>query len=498
MRALVFIAVLSWGIHASLVEAKELWERPWIEVASPSFRVLSMLDEARTRDLIVDLEHFRRAVEMFTNIERFDAPIPTKVFVLARPERELGLERGIQGYFLPQMRQNVAVVGAPGDAQDTILKHEYVHFLLHNQDRQVYPPWFDEGFAEFLSTLTVEDGVVTFGRSSEMRATWLAAAKWRPYAKLLEVRDVQALGQAEMNMFYAQSWLLVHYLNFGGTTPDLATRQGEFLRLWERGTKPADAFERAFGHDVDRLRMVLKEYARELPYHQLRPNTPFPEVPVTVHPVRSADIATELGWLVFSRGMAPERAQRYFDAALAIDPNHAGAMVGLGDVLKVAGRFDEAQSRYERAIALDTDNPTFELDFGEFFLERAAATEDPQQKATLLVEARRHFARSHTIAPNNPETLAMNGSSYLMGDVDPAKAVASLESAHELLPAQVDIRVLLGQAYLAAGEIALAREQFEIFVAWGGAENAEEVRAWLASLGEEKREEPAIDSASPQ
>lgn len=31
-----------------------------------------------------------------------------------------------------------------GDESDEALKHEYVHFLMHNAGAQLYPTWFDE------------------------------------------------------------------------------------------------------------------------------------------------------------------------------------------------------------------------------------------------------------------------------------------------------------------------------------------------------------------
>jgi hypothetical protein len=64
------------------------------------------------------------------------------------------------------------------NALDDVLKHEYVHFLVHNQDSLAYPHWFDEGFAEVLQTLTVSGNVVEFGQPNQVRADRLRSTPW--------------------------------------------------------------------------------------------------------------------------------------------------------------------------------------------------------------------------------------------------------------------------------------------------------------------------------
>src|SRR5262249_20351394 len=53
-----------------------------------------------------------------------------------------------------------------------------------------------------------------------------------------------------------------------------------------------------------------------------------------------------LGRIAEAEGQ-PERAQRAYAQALALDPVHAPAFVGLGRVAEAAGRRDEARRRYE-------------------------------------------------------------------------------------------------------------------------------------------------------
>lgn len=83
--------------------------------------------------------------------------------------------------------------------------------------------------------------------------------------------------------------------------------------------------------------------------------------------------------------------------AVARAPNNTQALVGVGDPLTRAGRLNEAQPYYEKALALEPLNARVELDFAEYFDRRALAAKDPEEATTYLVEARRHFARSYKL-----------------------------------------------------------------------------------------------------
>ena len=65
---------------------------------------------------------------------------------------------------LPRTHRNFLVVqaNAAADAGSTAL-HEYVHFVLRNGAATRYPAWYDEGLAEFLSTVSMQDEQVVIG-----------------------------------------------------------------------------------------------------------------------------------------------------------------------------------------------------------------------------------------------------------------------------------------------------------------------------------------------
>lgn len=484
-RLLGLVAAVS-IFAASLAEAKGLWERPWVAVEGPGFTLMSMLDETQTRELVLKFESFRRAAEMVTNTARTEPRIPTKLFVFPRVERALGLGPHPSSSLQPQMRANFALISALPTLREYALEHEYVHILLRTRGGRRYPPWLDEGFADFLSTVTVRDGTVRLGNPPVGVLGWLAleqlSGAGMRFGRLLEVRDVGAIRQGSQRAFYVQAWLLVHYLNLATDADTLADRQREFLALSEAGWPPVRAFERAFGIDVQDLHWMLAKHSKSLRQRVLAPKLPLPADVVELRSMPPADVAAELAALVLLNDGDAAAARRFVDAALAIEPDHGKALSWRGRLLGREGRYEEAQSDYLRAVAIDPEDAEIALDFGELYLRRAEQETDSVRQRALLAQARGQFARSDALEPDNPETLAMNGRSYLFEAADPAKAVSSLEAAHALLPSNDEIRLWLAKAYLAASNWDAAHAHLLALRAWCEGQRAAEVGALIRSL----------------
>ena len=461
---------------------KELWEYEWIELQTPHFVIASAQDAKKTAELAQELEDFRKMVGVFSNIGRFEERVPTRILLLPRGERDLGFDGKIAGFFDDGMRSNYAAMIPSGSFSDEVLKHEYIHFLIHNRSEQLYPTWFDEGFADFFASMRVHRDQFEYGKPMAVRASWLVNGAWMPYETVLEARDTSKFGRDRGAMFYAQAWLLVHFLML--EKRDFGPRNTDYLARRERGEPPLAAFEAAFSLDPKLLGSRLARYLPKLHYWRGTLKAPFPAVEIRARPMKPAEIAAELGMLAL-RIRGPDAARRYYEAALAADPNHGPALTGVGDLNKFAGRFTEAKPYYEKAIALEPDVADHELDYAEYFLDLARLEKDAGERVEAIREARRHFKRSYQLNPNNPETLAMNGASYLVEGEDATKAVASLEEAYHLLPSQADIRFLLAQAYAGSGEPAKARRQLETLLAWTHAEGVEEIQKLLSGLDDE-------------
>jgi tetratricopeptide (TPR) repeat protein len=181
-----------------------------------------------------------------------------------------------------------------------------------------------------------------------------------------------------------------------------------------------------------------------------------------------------LGLLALMRGNHDD-AKKMYQAALAANPDNAKALIGLADLHKFADRYEEAAPLYERALALEPNDAEHLLDYGEYFLDRARAEPSADARGELLVEARRRFAQSYRLDPDNPETLSENGLTYLFGGED-------IDKGLECKTVSATGHPLLAQAYIVARDTERARELLEGLLATSHEARAAQLEKLLANL----------------
>lgn len=498
--------VLSWWILVLTVVlavaalpamGKALHERDWIEARSPNFIVISSIGQKATVSLVQDLENFRQLVGMFTNAARLEPRVPTFVFVFPGAAEDFGLVHPVAGRFYPHMRANYAAVRAvPGMSTSWIVQHEYTHFLVRNQTQQAYPRWYDEGLAEVLGMANLRNGRFDLGVGERGRTNILfAPGAWMPYDRLVDDERTDDMSERDMYRFYAQSWALVHYLNWGKPGFNITDGLSSYLADRETGTPAVAAFERAFGEDTKKLTGIVRSYlTKHARGFKGTLKQPFDAGQVQVRRLPRDEAAAALGGHQLLLGHIKEAAP-YVDAALAANPENARALVTRADIHKYSGRFAEAEALYPQAIALEPRNNLHHLDFGEYWLDRASGAGDSEARRQLLSKARQELALAHKLDGHHPETLAMYGSSFLLDGEDPAKGLDALEYAHQLLPSEPTIKLWLAQLYVALARDADARPLLGAIMAWEHDGHASAAEALLAQL--DARKQPAADVLLP-
>ena len=237
-----FAAVLA-GLTVMLACAtKPLHERDWVEARTPHFEIVSSLDKDATLELARDVELFRAAVQFVLGTPLRAPAVPTRIYAFdGRGLRRPFAVRGASSAFLPSLREAVIMLRTGGgwrfDATQE-LRHEYVHYLLRNHGGFGLPLWFDEGAAAFLSTVEVKDDHGELGRLREDHVRLLRGQPWVPLIRILRVEDLEGWGSRKRAIFYAESWALVHYLNFGLKGRGQGQAQlSRYFRLVAEGTK---------------------------------------------------------------------------------------------------------------------------------------------------------------------------------------------------------------------------------------------------------------------
>jgi tetratricopeptide (TPR) repeat protein len=426
-------------------------DQPWIEVSSANFSIYTSLDDAPARGLMEDLELFRAALLSVTRLRDTKPRIPTEIYAFAATSDYAPFRphRSVPGYFVPGLRGNFVAMDM-GDSPSlarTVLYHEYTHFLVRNEGRAAVPKWFDEGFAEVLGSVDVLGAMVRIGAVPPHRVQWLVHGPKIPYDQIIRARSFNGWPLREVAAFYAQSWLLAHHLTLG-QGGKFTSRLDRYLDEVDRGVDPVEAFENAFDIDVDDLDERMAKYAKEIPAFGLPRRDLAQGLQIRVRPVPLDEIGARLGWLAMSIGKRP-LAEGLFERAAAQNPANARAVAGLGDIDKLKGNWDEAETAYRRSLELAPDDWQNHLEFAEYYTHRAEQEEEGRDER--LARAREHFARAIELEPANPEAHAMLGFTYTIGNQPGKPGIASLEHAAKLLPSHSGIEFPLAKLHHRAG-----------------------------------------------
>jgi tetratricopeptide (TPR) repeat protein len=457
---LSFLLLSIWSIGC----VTPIEERRWIRVETPHFQLISGAGQKESVQIAQRLELFRAVlgeVGLDTNLE---PRVPLLVYVF---RDSAGFARfrpspGISSFMLPRTERNFLVIhaGKDADTRATVL-HEYVHFIHRNGAALQYPAWYDEGLAEFLSTVAVEDGQIVIGRIPARRKKWLRYGSSVSVRRVMTADDAYEWSDRARARFYAQSWALAHYFHVADQVgfPKRHEQLVRYIALLNHGLGPEEACRKAFETDFEGIEAEFMSYLGkgELPYLgfgrdrlQVAEEAQVLSLPEHERQMLLGDLALALG-----AGWRDE-AEFWFGLAVKSDAEDGRAQAALA---RVARDRNAADARFARALRLADGDPEVHRLQGEALLEWATA--GGADAARELVErSRRSFRRSLSLAPEQVAAYVGLGRSFLVAPElgEPQEGLEALAMAYEKLPADRSISLLRAQLELAFGSIERARE----------------------------------------
>jgi tetratricopeptide (TPR) repeat protein len=335
------------------------------------------------------------------------------------------------------------------DSFRTIVR-EYVHLLFDAPGR---PLWLSEGIADYYgtTTLTRDRRHVVLGERIPVHLAQ-ASRWWVPLSQVLSVARSAELSNGDTDTsFYAESWLLVHYLMRG--TPARGAQIARFLDLLAGGTAEATAFEQAIGPRA-KIEVDLRRYLSSGIVHgEERALTGDISLPQPrSRAMSAAEVEATLGRLLFHLRRDEEALAR-LDASLALDPDLAEAAVIRGAMDLRQGRRTDALARFRHAMAREPANAFVAYNEGLLALEGGAVKGQPPLEEAYA--ALRGAAEGRRELP--PELLATYGTvAGRLGRVDEAESL--LRRANALEPGQSGTRLELANVCLRVGQFDEARE----------------------------------------
>jgi len=425
----------------------------WFRAETDRFIVYGDVDQQALRDYAVRLSKFDQVLRIYAPTKSKDPPARKFEAYLVRGHGGLarvqpGLPETVGGFYFAGL-QAVFAIGMTQPygvtSKDVVLFHEYAHHFMLENFPAAYPTWFVEGWADYFSTVKFTPEGFEVGGYELARAAWLSHGDWTPIRNLLRNPD----RNTNVGMFYAQAWLLTHYMYDDQTR---ASQLNSAMRAIGKGADPVKAIEEATGASADHLAGQLRGY-RQIHISRFG-GQPGPAPVVTVTPIPQAEGELRLDQLRlavanvkkgdagFLRDLKARAAKAPGDERLQLTAAEAEYVYGdpaAGDA--IAERFLSANGDDVQALAT--------AGLGEV----RAAERFPDRKTALYRAARASLIKAYQLDKSDYRVLFAYA---LSRSVEPAypndNDVNALLEARNLAPSVAEISLWAGDALMRRGE----------------------------------------------
>lgn len=299
---------------------------------------------------------------------------------------------------------------------------------------------------------------------------------WAPMADVLTWR-ISDSGRYRAGDYYAQAWGLTHYFM---STPERTRMLGQYLAAVTRGEDSVVAMQAATGRTPEQLQNDMRLYlGGSIQYQTPQIELPTPSVEIT----RLSPSESELAWLDLRLDREPlkvepiepregetdrARARREevmhenaeFRAALIRDAlaageRHRDSRIGLlvaARAHRLEGRSEAGFEVLEPVLTAEESDPVTLRLAAELLLDMAKAEADPAQATGHRREAVAYLARALDADPLDFRIYrALNESRVGQRGYPSDNDISTLEVGTKLAPQSFDMRMRLGQAYMARG-----------------------------------------------
>jgi tetratricopeptide (TPR) repeat protein len=450
----------------------------WVAVTTPHFAVCSDARRGKVRDIALELERMVSALAQVVPLAAHSY-LPTEVYLFASDsefEEYCGAAAGrscsgLAGLFLPGQYGNYLLVsGEHSEQAHAVACHELTHAFVRNSSPYI-PVWLNEGLAEFWSSFSVVGSDVRIGRPDEEHLALLRKQGLLPLATVLGVtyESPEYNVPARRPAFYAQAWLLTHYLLLG--KPDGRAMLGHYLARLQTGVGQEEAFRAAFGESSEQLNKDLYGYTQRsrmsamgLPIANLAVAEP-----EKARPLPRDEALVRLAQPIFDCPKCdPQACRPLLDEARRLNPKSQLGNALLAALLARGGDNPESATLFQGAADGRPAQPLPLVLEQDVLLRQAEALTAGGVGATLpqVVRARELAQAALALDPDCVPALIGLGTTYLLASgEDTAPGIRALERALDLAPSRADAAATLAQLLARGGQRARADEVVQHFVA---------------------------------
>ena len=442
----------------------------WLSVRSKNFLLVGNASEKEIRQVATRLEQFRDVFLRLFPRATTGATLPTTVVVFKshssyRPFKPLYQGKpqdNVAGYFQPGEDVNYITLTPEPHGEESpfgTIFHEYTHLLI-NHNMKDPPVWFNEGIAEYYSTLEVTDGnkKITLGKPISNHVLLLRQQFIHLEDLLRVTHDSPAYNEKDKtSIFYAESWALVHFMlqgDKGQRVPQLA----RFGALLGAGQPLEESFQQAFQMDFATMEKDLRKYVQNDSYRVQYFTAERPldfDAEMQTAPLTEAEAQAYLGDLLYHANR-PEDAEKYLQQALTLTPDLAMAHATLGMVRVRQQRYDEAIKSLQRAVSLNPQHYLAHYYLAEALNRQALGSSNTimQFPAETAATMRAELKKAIELNPDFADAYNLLGFVDMVNNEELQDATVRLLRALQLKPDRLQYAITLAQVYL-------RREQFD-------------------------------------
>ncbi len=447
----------------------------WFETRTAHFNIYSCGSSPEVYRLAARLEQF---CETYTQLAGAPAVASPPIIVLAFPDHEsmqpfLPLYQGqpgnVSGFFRRGSDQNLIVLALPGNnpAFDgmQVIFHEYTHLLFRHNDR-VWPLWLKEGMADEYSTFEAAGYRARIGDPIPAYLDLLARKPLLPLAELFAVTpDSPHYNERErQGMFYAESWLLTHFL-MSGDVPGYTARFGRFTRLLREGQFPEPAFTNALQTTLTEMEAQLRRYLQRGRFASIQlvlSSNVSTTVVLASRPITPVETCVRLGDELF-RVDRVDLAETWFRRAQKLAPASPLPYESLG-LLAAERNEHEAALHYLKEAG--QRGPVGFLAYYVCAREQYRLTADSEDrygpvKPEVAEEIRNELRQSVTLMPDFAPAHELIGFLEMVQGENLTKAERELQLASRLEPENTSYLLSLAQAQMRNKDPNAARRTLE-------------------------------------
>ena len=474
-------------------------EPKWIEVHTAHFSVLTDAGEKRGREVALRMEQMRAVFGQLLLRDKLRMPLPITVIAL-KSDKQYGMvapgkQSTAGGFYVPGSDRIYIVLNLFEADPWRAVAHPLAHYFLNYN----YPPaqgWFDEGLAEYFGSIQIGKQV-EIGGDPELAPEWhedifdelrrdpnvpqsltqlVSSPVWLSMVDLFTMKhDGSGTREGTHNtLYYAQSWMVVHYLvnknkmPEAGTYFDLALNQKvpvekAVVQAFDMSPAQMEDAVKAYFKSLSGLGIALDQAKKPIvdPVNMQQPvhfALPFDadNIGMAVSPVKDEEARAVIGDVM---ARVPEhRDQALHDLQqLTADPkDNEVAHRGLAwDDIRQK-RYDAAADELEKAAELNPQDPWIWYYRSALKYQKAQATRQEMQGLANMMQDLRAVADWY---PELADAYNMLGMARVEGG-GINSALEAQRQAIALAPRNVEYQFNLGQIYVAGKKWDLAREVF--------------------------------------